>query len=623
MGEFAHARYRLLTPPQLAEKILSPARLPPESHYRELVVAIIALGSALGIQVTEQAMRTAATSVYVVLIACSWLVGTTLGAEADQEGTNSWEASEPSELSWIEAAEASHTSASEFEEALARPEGTTTKKQPKETIDNPFADSPPTLIFPRLGLAPVSPTGPGYYSAWDVITDDYRQKPPPFPWGRISLKPYPFYDVDFRYLDDPDNTYHMWSDVLKRRQIGEGWLFSTGGEVRDRYMNEIDSRLTTTTNRYEQLRTTAYGSLYYYDDVGVFIQYLDAQHFGAELAPLAIDKDRSDLVDLFLDVKLFEWDEHPVIVRGGRQEIILGSQRLVSNLDWANVLRTFQGVRVFRQGEKWDSTAFWLQPILPDPSNFDSPDDQQNFTGLWTTYRSKPGHFWDLYALNLDNSNQIAVGEAGVRGGTNVTTLGTRVIGDIENTWLYDFEGMFQVGKYSNQQLQAGAFTTGAGYNFKDVQMTPQFWVYYDYASGDSNPGEGDKFGTFNQLYPFGHYYLGYLDLVARQNIQDFNIQFVMYPTKWTYVLLQYHNFHLAEAKSPLFGAGGGVSRVDPTGAAGTSVGNEIDLLVNFHLSAHQDILIGYSKLFAGSFIRNTGPDVSPELLYIQHQLRW
>ena len=100
-------------------------------------------------------------------------------------------------------------------------------------------------------------------------------------------------------------------------------------------------------------------------------------------------------------------------------------------------------------------------------------------------------------------------------------------------------------------------------------------------------------------------------------------MQFVFYPTNWIYVLAQYHNFHLAQARSPLFTAGGVPLRVDPTGAAGTDVGNEIDLLVNFHLTAHQDILIGFSKLYAGRFIRDTGPNVSPELFYVQHQVRW
>lgn len=500
--------------------------------------------------------------------------------------------------------------------------GYVTGRQAAASAD-PFSNTPPIFNFPRLGAYPVVPNGPGYYSAWDYLTGEYRQKPPPFPWGRISLKPFPFYDTNFRYLDAPDNTYFMWSDFMKRRQIGDEWLFSTGGEFRDRYMNEIDSRLTETVNRYEQLRTIVYGSLYHGEDFGVFIQYLDAQHLGNELPPLPIDRDRSDLVDLYVDFKLLEWHDQPVYLRGGRQELYLGSQRLVSNLDWANTLRTFQGVRAFRQGEKWDISAFWLQPIIPNPTYFDSPDERQNFTGVWTTYRGEQGRFWDLYVLNLDNSNRVFAGEGGVLGGQNVTTFGTRIIGDIENTWLFDIEEMLQIGRYSNQRLMAAASTTGIGYNFKNVETTPQIWAYYDFASGDAQPGVGGQFGTFNQLYPFGHYYLGYLDLVARQNIQDFNLQLVCFPTKWVYVLTQYHNFHLAQARSPLFSAGGVPIRVDPTGAAGTDVGDELDILVNFHLTAHQDILIGFSKLFPGRFIRETGPNVSPELFYLQHQVRW
>lgn len=52
-------------------------------------------------------------------------------------------------------------------------------------------------------------------------------------------------------------------------------------------------------------------------------------------------------------------------------------------------------------------------------------------------------------------------------------------------------------------------------------------------------------------------------------------------------------------------------------------MGDEIDFLVNFPLTDHQDILIGYSKLLAGPYMERTGPNVSPDLFYLQHQLRW
>src|SRR5205823_2873223 len=132
---------------------------------------------------------------------------------------------------------------------------------------------------------------------------------------------------------------------------------------------------------------------------------LDAQSFNQDLAPLPIDRDRSDLLNAFVDVKIADLDGHPAYVRVGRQEMLLGSQRLISPLDWANTRRTFQGVRAFHQGEKFDVDLFWMQPVIPNPSHFDSVDNNQNFAGLWTTYRPEKGHFVDLYYLFLDNTN--------------------------------------------------------------------------------------------------------------------------------------------------------------------------------------------------------------------------
>jgi hypothetical protein len=43
---------------------------------------------------------------------------------------------------------------------------------------------------------------------------------------------------------------------------------------------------------------------------------------------------------------------------------------------------------------------------------------------------------------------------------------------------------------------------------------------------------------------------------------------------------------------------------------------------LNFHLSNHQDLLLGYSKLFEGEFLERTKPG-SPDLFYLQYTYRW
>jgi hypothetical protein len=275
--------------------------------------------------------------------------------------------------------------------------------------------------------------------------------------------------------------------------------------------------------------------------------------------------------------------------------------------------------------------AFWVQPVEASPTHFDSVDDTLNFTGLWATYRPRKGRTMDFYVLNLDNSNPANPGNPQVPGAANVlapvhyniTTLGNRDTGDICGRLTWDFESMVQFGSRGNADLFAYAYTSGVGYRFADVPWTPHAWVYFDYASGDQQAGRGGTYNTFNQLFPFGHYYFGFLDQVGRQNIQDLNLHLNYFPVKWVTGVIQYHRFWLAEPEDALYNAGGKVVRQDPAGTAGRDVGQEIDFLWNFHLNYHQDFLVGYSKLFAGDFIRRTGSGDSPELLYLQYTYRW
>jgi hypothetical protein len=472
-----------------------------------------------------------------------------------------------------------------------------------------------------------SPTGPGYYSLLDVIQDNERQKPPKYPYPRFSLCIFPFFDVDWRYLDKPDNQEHDIFDFLKRIRLCDDVLFTTGGEFRYRLMDEGNSRLGGFHNRYDLTRVRAYGDLMITDRFRVFVEFFSAQSFNQDLAPLVIDRDYADLLNAFADLALFDFDDKPVWLRVGRQELLYGSQRLISPLDWANTRRTFQGAKLFWRSEEVDLDAFCVQPVIPSPRRFDSVDNGVIFSGTWLTCRPQKNHFIDLYYLNLDRSQPVFAGRGGLLGPGNVSTVGARYIGESEEGWCWDGEGMLQFGTWSNQDLFAGAATIGGGYHWKDSPLSPVVWLYYDYASGEDHPGVGNLRSTFNQLFPFGHYYFGFLDLVGRQNIHDINVHLNFYPTPWITCIAQLHNFFLASPRDALYSAGGVPLRVDPTGKAGTDVGQEIDLVANFHLDNHQDVLVGWSHLFAGDFIHDTAKTAqmarNPNLFYLQYSFRW
>ncbi len=483
---------------------------------------------------------------------------------------------------------------------------------------------PTARALQRPGFFPVPPTGPGYYSLFDALTGNYREGPPKYPYPRSAINPSPFFETDWRYLADPNNTDTDVFDPLKRVRIGDNWLFSTGGEVRNRFVGEYNSRLTQHDNNYDLTRVRLYGDLWFRDDFRVFAEFLGAYSNWQDLPPLVTDVDRADFLNLFVDVRPFDLNGKPVYVRVGRQELLFGSQRLISPPDWNNTRRTFQGVRAFRQSEDFDADIFWVQPVIPNPGRLDSVDNNQNFAGAWTTYRLRKGQAVDAYYLLLDNTNDVR--QLGIqRGHATLNTFGGRYYGDRDGAFLWDFEGAMQLGSVAGQNVIAGMGTAGLGYHWKDVPLNPTVWAYYDYASGDDDP-TGGTVHTFNQLFPFGHYYFGWTDEVGRQNIHDLNFHLYVYPTKWVQCQLQFHNFWLAARRDALYNAFGTAIRRDPTGQAGNFVGNELDAIVNFHLTKHSDLLTGYAYLFGGEFLRNTaGPNaaVNTSVFWAMINYRW
>jgi hypothetical protein len=478
--------------------------------------------------------------------------------------------------------------------------------------------------MPRPGIFPIPPTqGPAHFSLWDQLNGECRPAPPKSGYAPFAINAWPFFDADWRYVDGIDWEDRTLVERLKRIPLNDCTLFSTGGEFWAKYHHEHNSRLTETENEYLLNHVRLYGDLWYSDWLRVYGEYVWADSFGETLAPVPPDVDRGDILDLFVDVKLFDLYDRPVYVRAGRQELLYGSQRLVTPLPWANKRHSFDGVKVFRQGEKWDFDAFWSQYVPPQASDFDTPDENQIFAGTWLTRRLKPGEAVDFFYIFYDNEND-AVQQGIVRSPFQNHTFGSRWYGDKDGL-LWDFEGAMQFGDQGAGDLFAGMATAGVGRSWKEACLTPTAWLYYDYASGDRDPTDGNAH-TFNQQFPFGHYYMGWMDLVGRQNIHDVNAHLYLYPASWLTVWLQYHHFWLDQSRDALYNAGGVAYRRDPTGDAGHNVGDEIDVVLNFHLTRYSDIMVSYNMLFGGGFLEATsgaGQAADAQSLYLIFQQRW
>lgn len=474
---------------------------------------------------------------------------------------------------------------------------------------------PPITPTPRAGWFTFNPSGPGYYTLLDQLRGVLRPDAPPAPLGRTGSYATPSYDHDFRYLEKPDNTYHMWSDFYKRVHVRDDFLFSAGGEYRYRYNDYTNSQLTGLTDTFNHSRLRVYGDVWYRDRFRLFVEMIDARVFDDPLPPATTDVTGTDFLNAFVELKAAEIDGNAVQVRVGRQELVLGSQRLISSPDFSNTLRTYDGARGYWHSPKWSVDLFWVRPVIPNPRKLDSADNQRAFSGLYVTHRPNTSTLIDVYLLNLSDTRAAAKGDT--------TTFGARLAGDVKKKLLYDFEVMAQTGTRAGRTVSAQAATAGLGWHFADLPWNVSLWAYYDYASGTQDPSSAEVYRTFNQLFPAGHTYFGYIDLVGRQNIHDLNFQLESNPQPWLQLRTQYHIFRLPATKDALYNAAGIPIRSDPTGAAGNDVGNELDLLVNVHVTPHQDLLVGYSRLFVGDFIRATGPASDPSYFYAQYTFRW
>lgn len=475
--------------------------------------------------------------------------------------------------------------------------------------------------FPPLGLTVVPPRGPGYYTFVDFILGNRLQNPPVYPYARFGINAFPFFNLDWRYLDSTDNREPDPFDFLKRIRLGDNFMFTLGGEWRYRYNNEVNSRQSGKDNVYDLTRTRIYADFWYRDIFRIYGEFINAQSFNQDLPPLAIDQYNPNFLNLFADLKVATILKQAVYLRGGRQELLYGSERLISPLAWANTQRTFQGSKVFWQNEKLSLDGFVVQPVIPSANSFASVNWQQIFSGIWGTYRPTKGEIVDLYYLDFQDSTPIYSGANGVKGSENVNTLGSRWYGN-KNDWLWDTEGMLQFGRYSNQTILANAYTMSGGYNFNKLPLSPKLWFSFDYASGDPTPGVGGVHRTFNQLFPFGHYYFGMMDNVGRQNINDVSTKLLLYPTKWMTTWVEYHVLNLDSPKDALYNSAGVATNVDPTGKAGINVGDILTIVNNFTIDLHQNVFVQYSHLYAGDFIRRTGGSSEDEL-YLMYAYRF
>jgi hypothetical protein len=396
-------------------------------------------------------------------------------------------------------------------------------------------------------------------------------------------------------------------------QVGVGEADSedeipAGGEIRWRYLNERgrlragDPRQRNTAQLWRTLIDAELGT----DVVEFRGTYIDAASFGEELPDTIYDQNRSDLLQLFGDLRLLKVLDSESRIRIGRQFLDYGSQRFVSRLDWANTYRNFEGGRLYTSNSTSSLDAFLVRPVnaaAGSPvrsTSRDHADQSAVFSGLYSSTSTELLGAFDLFWFFSEESEPQPDRHDG-----SFHTLGGRwnlelPIGINQTpalTWLVEIEGAGQfgrdnfVGGGAGQNVSAGAVSAVGGIRFDQApgKLTVKgiSWI----GSGDDDPLDG-TINTWHLLYPDSHTYWGQIDNLSGSNLSDLGVQATITPWSQVTFDVQWHRFQKTRADDFVYD-------VDGLPIAGTSttpgdIGSELDLVLTLGEADKSSLQIGY-----------------------------
>lgn len=374
------------------------------------------------------------------------------------------------------------------------------------------------------------------------------------------------------------------------------------GEMRVR--SELDARTSGKgTDHATLLRTRLAALAEVGEEVSAYIQISDSRAFGEETSTLTdATADRLDLHQAFL-----AWTpREEVELRLGRQELKFADERLIGSVNWANVTRAFDGVRLTVRSGSWtfdgfgmvlDERAALLATGLSPRANQDSAGDR-TLIGVWASTDNV-----DLFAL----ADQNAV-DGPTRTDIDRFTLGARgreKFGrlSVRGTAAVQLGRQDQIGA-PRQDIEAYLLTAAAEYGF-DGPLRGRLGARVDVLSGDEDPLD-DTFGSFNTLYATNHKFYGFMDLflnLPRQTgglgLVDVVVRGAVQPREWT-LRADLHRLLLARESA----------------AGDHGIGYELDLTASRALARGLGLQAGYS-LFSPSAAGEIAPiGLGPDTLH-------
>lgn len=431
--------------------------------------------------------------------------------------------------------------------------------------------------------------------------------------GQTNLR----YDEDWSVLRDATREGWRRAKYIPLAKDGSAYL-TLGGEARARFEGFDDNLWgdpPAPNDGYVWLRVLPHADLHA-GPARVFVQGIAGYARGVGAGKGPADETGIDLLQGFADVRVPLGENGSLTLRGGRELVALGSERLVGIRYGPNIPQAFDGVRAIAEHGPVRIDAFHLRPVAIGAGDFDDRTSKtRRLDGLYATVTPAQGIGLDVYWLGYANDDA----RFGSRTGREARdTFGLRFFGkrgDLGWNW----EAMLQRGRFDGDRIRAWSLATETAWSFPQAPFKPRLRLRANIASGDRDAAD-DRFGTFNALFPKGKYF-GELSPIGPRNIINAHPSVDFDLGKGVTLELVAARFWRESRGDGIYDIPGGLIR-PAGGSSARHIGDQLEISASWQANEMLTFSASLSAFRPGAYIRDTGPARTTHMIGAEAMLK-
>lgn len=381
---------------------------------------------------------------------------------------------------------------------------------------------------------------------------------------------------------------------------------SLGGEVRSAYEASKDQLfgLKKGTEEIGLFRAYLHADLHLGERFRFYGEIASGIRAGGEGNPLPIQEDKLFVHQSFGEYNFSPNSSKKIIARIGRQELQLGSGRILSTRVGPNIRQSFDVARIVVMGySKWNFSGFYGKPVANQLGVFDNDLFSDKSPDFWNiaAIRSFGKLNLDLYYFGYFKKNAVFQQGAGYE---KRHSLGGRI--HSKAAFDYDIEALYQFGKFNDADISAYTVSAHIGYTFFHAPLKPRIGLKTEYISGDVNTSD-NTLQTFNAMFPDGGYFAG-VNALGPSNLYDVHPSVDYQLRKNIRLSSGIAYVWRASLQDGLYNPAGFLIVRNTTPNNERFVGTQFTQIANWKINRYFSVTGIYAYFFAGDYLKQSSP---------------